>query len=136
MKKAAANAEIAEVEFNEEELDMDAAGEPQAEEGELDPVQTQQERKERLSTRRRRRVKGRAARVRGTRKLRKNERWLCGRKAASVKEDDFSRKLTTDGLKEAEQDPPFLPSRVVHDDNFTFARTESDLRKIKSKMCG
>ena len=60
------------------------------------------------------------------------------RKAASGWEDDYSRKLTRDGFRRGRAAPKiiFRPETemrvVVHGDDFTFAGTDSDLRKIRS----
>ena len=71
----------------------------------------------------------------------KLKRWLFGmREAASGWEDDYARRLVEDGFQRgrAASGVFFHPKTqvrvVVHRDNFTFAGTESELRKIGSKM--
>ena len=58
------------------------------------------------------------------------------RKAASGWEDDYAKRLVNDGPQGSFKD--ILPSPelcvVVHADDFTFAATESELRKMQSRM--
>ena len=63
------------------------------------------------------------------------------RNAASGWWGDNSRILTIDDFRRGREAPtiffhPETPVRVVvHGDDFTFTRTQSDARKIKSNMC-
>ena len=71
----------------------------------------------------------------------KLKRWLYGmRKAASGWEDDYARRLVEDGFQRGRAastifyHPKTQVRVVVHGDDFTFAGTESELRKIEAKM--
>ena len=72
----------------------------------------------------------------------KLKRWLYGvRKAASEWEDGYARRLVGEGLRRGRAAPTFfyhpktLVRVVVHGDDFTFAGTEPELKKIRAKMC-
>ena len=55
----------------------------------------------------------------------KLKRWLHGmRKVASGWEDDYARRLVEDG---------FQVRVVVHGDDFTYAGTESEFKKVQTK---
>ena len=69
------------------------------------------------------------------------KRWLYGmRKAASGWEDDYARRLVEDGFQRGRAastifyHPKTQVRVVVHGDDFTFAGTESELKKIEAKM--
>ena len=69
------------------------------------------------------------------------KRWLYGmRKAASGWEEDYTRRLVEDGFRRGTAastifyHPKTQVPVVVHGDDFTFASTESELRKIEAKM--
>ena len=71
----------------------------------------------------------------------KLKRWLYGmRKAASGWEDDYARRLVEDGFRRGRAastifyHPKTQKRVVVHGDDFTFAGTESELKKIEAKM--
>ena len=71
----------------------------------------------------------------------KLKRWLYGmRKAASDGEDDNARRLVEDGFRRGRAAStifyhPKTQVRVVgHGDDFTFAGTESELKRIQAKM--
>ena len=71
----------------------------------------------------------------------KLKRWLYGmRKAASGWEDDYARRLVEDVFRPGRAAPtifnhPKTQVRVVvHGDDFTFASTESELKRIQAKM--
>ena len=63
------------------------------------------------------------------------------RKAASGWEDDYARRLVKDGFRRRRAAPTFFyhPKPqvrvVVHGDDFTFAGTEPEWKKIRAKMC-
>ena len=63
------------------------------------------------------------------------------RKAVSEWEDDYARRLVEDGLRRCRAasttlyHPKTQVRVVVHDDDFTFAGTEPELKKIQAKMC-
>ena len=67
----------------------------------------------------------------------------CMRKVASGWEDDNARELPTDGIRRGRErlaptiffHPETKVRVVVYDDDFTFAGTEWQLRKIRSTMC-
>ena len=68
------------------------------------------------------------------------KRWLYGmRKAASGWEDDYARRLVEDGFRRGRAASTILyhPKTqvrvVVHGDDFTFAGTESELKRIQAK---
>ena len=69
----------------------------------------------------------------------KLKRWLYG--AASGWEDDYARRLVEDGFRRGRgastifYHPKTQVRVVVHGDDFTFAGTESDLKKIQAKIC-
>ena len=71
----------------------------------------------------------------------KLKRWLYGmRKAASGWEDDYARRLVEDGFRRGRAastifyHPKTQVRVVVHGDDFTFAGTESELKRIQAKM--
>ena len=71
----------------------------------------------------------------------KLKRWLYGmRKAASGLEDDYARRLVEDGFRRGRAASTILyhPKTqvrvVVHGDDFTFAHTESELKRIQAMM--
>ena len=63
------------------------------------------------------------------------------RKAASGWEDDYARRLVEDGFQRGRAASTIFYNFktqvrvVVHCDDFTFAGTESELKKIQAKMC-
>ena len=72
----------------------------------------------------------------------KLKRWLYGmRQAASGWEDDTARRLVQDGFRRGRAastifyHPKTQVRVVVHGDDFTFASTESELKRIQAKMC-
>ena len=71
----------------------------------------------------------------------KLKRWLYGmRKAASGCEDDYARRMVEDGFRRGRAastifyHPKTQVRVVVHGDDFTFASTESALKRIHAKM--
>ena len=71
----------------------------------------------------------------------KLKRWLYGmRKAASGWEDDYARRLVEDVFRRGRAastifyHPKTQVRVVVHGDDFTFAGTESELKRIQAKM--
>ena len=69
-------------------------------------------------------------------------RWLYGmRKAAFRWEDDYARRLVTDGFQRGRAaETRFYHTKtharvVVHGDDFTFAASESELSQMRSRMC-
>ena len=71
----------------------------------------------------------------------KLKRWLYGmRRAASGWEDDYARRLVEDGFRRGRaastmfHHPKTQVRVVVHGDDFTFASTESELKRIQAKM--
>ena len=71
----------------------------------------------------------------------KLKRWLYGMmKAASGWEDDYARRLVEDGFRRGRAastifyHPKTQVRVVVHGDDFTFAGTESELRKFRARM--
>ena len=68
--------------------------------------------------------------------------WLYGmRKAASGWKDDYARRLVEDGFRRGRAastifyHPKTQERVVVHGGDFTFAGTESELKRIQAKMC-
>ena len=66
---------------------------------------------------------------------------MCGmRKAASRWEEDFARELADDGFQRGRSastifyHPKSHARVVVHGDDFAFPGTESELKKVRSKM--
>ena len=62
------------------------------------------------------------------------------RKAASGRDDDYARRLVNDGFQRGRAASTRFyhltcVSLAVHGDDFTFAATESELRKMRSRMC-
>ena len=71
----------------------------------------------------------------------KLKRWLCVmRMAASGCEDGYARRLVEDGFRRGRAatsifyHPKTQVHVVVHGDDFTFAGTESELKRIQAKM--
>ena len=57
-------------------------------------------------------------------------------KAPSGWEDDHARRLVNDGCRRTIFNHPTTNVRVVvHGDDFTFAATDSELGKMRSRMC-
>ena len=70
------------------------------------------------------------------------KRWLYGmRKAASGWKNDYAKRLVGDGFQRGRgastifYHPKTHVCVAVHGDNFTFAATESELRKVRPWMC-
>ena len=70
------------------------------------------------------------------------KRWLYGmREAAFGWEDDYARRLVNDGFQRGRaastifHHPKTRARVVVHGDDFTFLATDSELRKMRSRMC-